>query len=243
MQTMRPITEPSSDPQQRALDQVVDDFIAYDVGQLRGAAGMAARQRFAALGPEALPALVRGLNKAAGIHASCPVGVIAGKLISTLQNANDPSLREYAINNIGVGVPEDAPHFHRLKALRKNWLGGPAMPPNVALIVDRLESRQEGELMELMLALSDAPSDTVVAALRSGDEYLGAAAVLAIIQGPQRWDAPAARPATSGRHALSNTGRKRADQIARGRRSTCPVALSGRETESAGIPQQAHEFA
>jgi hypothetical protein len=188
VQTLRPMSEPVLDPQQRALDQVVDDFIAYDVGQLRGAAGLQARERFAELGPESIPALVRGLNRAAGIHASCPVGVIAGKLITTLRSANDPSLRQYAIDHIGVGVPEEAPHFHRLLALRKNWLGAPSMSPNVALVVDRLESRQEGELMELMLALSDAPSDTVVAALRSGDEYLAAAATLAIIQGPHVWD-------------------------------------------------------
>jgi hypothetical protein len=42
--------------------------------------------------------------------------------------------------------------------------------------------------MELMLALSDAPSDTIVAALRSGDPYLGAAAALAIAQGGHAWD-------------------------------------------------------
>jgi hypothetical protein len=188
VQALQPLSDPSADPQQRELDRVVDDFIAYDIGQLRGAAGAAACGRFSKLGPEALPALVRGLNKAAGIHASCPVGVIAGKLLTTLRTANDPSLLQYAINNVGVGVPEDAPHYHRLVALRKNWLGAPQMPANVATVVDRLESRQEGELMELMLALSDAPSDTVVAALRSGDEYLGAAAVLAIIQGPHIWD-------------------------------------------------------
>ncbi len=111
VQTIRPMSESSMDPRERALDQIVDDFIAYDVGKLRGAAGAAARQRFAELGPEALPALVRGLNKAAGIHASCPVGVIAGKLITTLRTANDPSLREFAIANIGVGVPENAPRF------------------------------------------------------------------------------------------------------------------------------------
>jgi hypothetical protein len=183
------LTPESVDPQQRAMDEIVDAFIAYDVGQLRGAAGAKARQKFAELGPEAVPALVRGLNKAAGIHASCPVGVIASKLMMTLQSANDPSLRQYAIDHLGVGVPETAPHFERLAALRKNWLGASAMPATVAAVVDRLESRQDGELMELMLALSDAPSDTVIAALRSGDEYLGAAAALAILQGPHAWDA------------------------------------------------------
>jgi hypothetical protein len=171
---LRPLTPESLDPEQRELDRIVDNFIAYDVGQLRGAAGAQARQRFAQLGPEAIPALVRGLNKSAGIHASCPVGVIASKLMSTLQSANDPSLRQYAIDHVGVDVPETAPHFKRLVALRNNWLGAPAMPTNVAAVVDRL---------------SDAPSDTIVAALRSGDSYLGAAAALAILQGPHSWDA------------------------------------------------------
>jgi hypothetical protein len=186
--TALPVSDAPLDPQQVGFDQIVDDFIAYDVGRLRGTAGMQARQRFAELGPDALPALVRGLNRAAGLHASCPVGVIAGKLIATLRTASDPSLRQYAIDNIGAGVPEDAPHYARLVALRKNWLDAPAMPANVAVIVERLEDRQEGELMELMLSLSGAPSDTLVAALRSGDEYLAAAATLAIIQGPKVWD-------------------------------------------------------
>ena len=187
--SLQPLSDIPVSAEQQAMNRIVDDFIEYDIGKLRGAAGAAARSKFAKLGPDALPALVRGLNKAAGIHASCPVGVIAGKLIMTLRKVNDPSMTQYAINNIGVGVSEDAPHFNRLAALRKNWLGAPSMPPNVEAIVTRLESRQEGELMELMLALSDAPSDTIVAALRSGDEYLGAAATLAVLQSSGRWDA------------------------------------------------------
>jgi hypothetical protein len=186
--TLQPISDAPTDPQQQAFDRIVDDFIAYDVGQLRGAAGMMARERFAALGPEALPALVRGLNRAAGMQASCPVGVIASKLISMLRNLDDPSLRQYAIDNIGAGVSPDAPMYHCLVSLRKNWLGAPSMPKNVTVLVERLEARQEGELMELMLALTDAPSDTIIAALRSGDEHLAAAATLAIIQGPHSWD-------------------------------------------------------
>src|SRR5690606_31817077 len=83
--SLMPLTQESLDPEQRAMDRIVDDFIAYDIGQLRGTAGARARQQFAQLGPESIPALVRGLNKAAGIHASCPVGVIASKLVSTLQ--------------------------------------------------------------------------------------------------------------------------------------------------------------
>jgi hypothetical protein len=183
-----PISDEPLDAQQREYDRVVDNFIAYDVGKLRGSAGRQARQQFAELGPESVPALVRGLNRAAGIHASCPVGVIASKLIMTLRASSDPSLRQYAVEHLGAGVPEDAPHYNRILALRNSWLDAPGMPANVAQIVERLESRQEGELMELMLALSEAPSDTLIAALRSGDEYLAAAASLAIVQSPNSWD-------------------------------------------------------
>ncbi|MCA9216577.1 MAG: hypothetical protein KDB27_26085, partial [Planctomycetales bacterium] len=75
------VTEPSNDPIQRQYDQIVDRFIQYDVGKLRGAAGIAANRAFRELGPEAFPALIRGLNRSANIHASCPVGVIAGKVL------------------------------------------------------------------------------------------------------------------------------------------------------------------
>jgi hypothetical protein len=182
-----PLTDPRETAEQQTFDQIVDDFIEYDVGRLRGAAGQRARERFAALGPEAFPALIRGLNKAAGIHASCPVGVIAGKVLSTLRVTNDPSLKDYALTHIGVGVDESAPHYQRLLAMRKHWLNGPALPPKVAAVIDRLEVRQEGELMELMLALSDAPSDTIVSSLTSGDDYLAAAATLSLIQGNRTW--------------------------------------------------------
>ncbi|MCA9148767.1 MAG: hypothetical protein KDA92_05690 [Planctomycetales bacterium] len=183
MQVLKPITEVPLDPEQRRLDQVVDDFIAFDVGQLSGAAGRTAQRRFSLLGPEAIPALVRGLNKSASIHASCPVGMIAGKLMTTLRLSSDPSLRDYALANVGMGVPESAPHYHRLQALRKNWLGANDMPQPVSALVERIGMSGEGELLELTLALTDAPAETLAAALRSHDDYLASAAILAIIQG------------------------------------------------------------
>jgi hypothetical protein len=140
-----------------------------------------------ALGPDSIPALVRGLNKAAGIHASCPVGVIAGKLMNTLRQSQDPSWRQYALDHVGLGVSERAPHFQRLMAMRKSWLQGPAMPPQVAMVLEEMNHGPQGELMELMLALSDAPSDTVIYAIQSHDDFLATAAVLGIMQGQPAW--------------------------------------------------------
>ena len=135
------------------------------------------------LGEDAIPALVRGLNKSAGIHASCPVGVIAGKLIQTLRGVTDPSLSQYAIENIGRDVPEDAPHFRRILAFRRRWLGRTnEVPEAVAAVVAQQTLRDDGQLLELVLALSDAPIDTLIAALESGDQRLCCAAMIALTQ-------------------------------------------------------------
>ncbi len=72
-------------------DRIVNDFIAYDIGQLRGQPGQQAYQRFfqALNGEEALPALVRGVNKAARIQSSCPIVVISTKLQAIVAAAKD----------------------------------------------------------------------------------------------------------------------------------------------------------
>lgn len=164
-------------------DRIVDAFIAYDVGELRGAAGQAAHRQFMALGPEGVPAVVRGLNKAARLHASCPVGVLASKLISLLQRMRDPSLSQYAIDHLGRDVPENAPHYQRIIALRDRWLrnlGGSA--ESAAQVVAEHGLQQDGELVELVLALTDAPGETLLAAVQSRDQRLRDAALLALIQ-------------------------------------------------------------
>lgn len=98
-------------------DEVVDKFVEFDVGRLKGAPGAKARHDFNRLGPEAIRSLVRGLNKSASIHASCPVVVIAGKIEALLRDHEDPSLLRYALDNIGRDVPADAPHFSHLQGL------------------------------------------------------------------------------------------------------------------------------
>ena len=104
------------------FDQVVNDFIEYDLGRLRGKAAERALAEFQKLGPEAIPALVRGLNKSAFISASCPVGVISSKLATVAANTNDPKMLEYALVHLGEDVDAGAPHFNRLKKVRRNLM-------------------------------------------------------------------------------------------------------------------------
>lgn len=106
-----------SSPEQRRIDEVVNQFIQFDIGQLGGAEGARAKQEFDRLGAESIPALVRGLNRSASIHASCPVCVISNKLNHALRQSNSQSLFGYALANIGRDVPHTAPHYWRLESL------------------------------------------------------------------------------------------------------------------------------
>jgi HEAT repeat protein len=105
-------------PPPNQLDYVVDQFIQYDVGQLRGEPGQQALMAFNRLGTESVPALIRGLHRAACISASCPVIVLASKLSTTLRSSG-PEMTELALGQLGAGVPPAAPHYHRLESLKQ----------------------------------------------------------------------------------------------------------------------------
>lgn len=95
-------------PQQRArYDRIVNEFIQYDVGQLRGEQGRAANARFQALkNPHAIPALVRGAISASRIRASCPIIMISNKLGGLLRSTNDPRLLQHAMDYLEPTGPE-----------------------------------------------------------------------------------------------------------------------------------------
>ena len=99
------------------LDKVIDRFMLFDTGQLKGAEGKAALDDFTKLGPEAIPALIRGINRAAVMEQSCPTLVIAKKLKILLMASNDQDLLDFAHDNIAAGV-ERSQHMNVLQDLR-----------------------------------------------------------------------------------------------------------------------------
>jgi hypothetical protein len=106
-----------TDEEEAQIDKIIDRFIRYDIGELVGVEGRKALAEFHKLGPEAIPGLIRGMNKAARIEASCPALVIARKLGQMLRSSEDPQLLEFARENIGAGVTRSR-HMGLLQDLR-----------------------------------------------------------------------------------------------------------------------------
>ena len=99
------------------LDKVIDRFMLADTDQLRGEEAKTAFKDFFKLGPEAIPALIRGINRAAIREQSCPTLVIAKKLRTMLLATDDQELLEFARDEIGAGV-ERSRHKNVLQDLR-----------------------------------------------------------------------------------------------------------------------------
>jgi tetratricopeptide (TPR) repeat protein len=166
--------------QNPVYDYVVDRFILYDIGQLRGAAGQQAKREFQALGPYAVPALVRGLNRSASIQASCPVVVIASKLEQSLSSAGDYQMIRYAVENIGRGVPTNAPHLARLQSLREALRRQHLDRPD--LLRQELASQgvaASNEIVHAVTGYAQAPHEKLAAGVHSADPRERLAAVAA----------------------------------------------------------------
>ncbi|MGH7138042.1 MAG: hypothetical protein ACREHD_20010, partial [Pirellulales bacterium] len=149
-----------NDGQNSEHDNVVERFIQYDIGQLRGEEGVKAREGFQRLGPDAMESLVRGLNRSASIHASCPVMVITYKIEAVLRANPDPTLLRCAVDNIGRGVPSTAPHHWRLKELLAQLRRMRLSPAgvNVTMLLAQLQSHSRPAVLEALDLILDRAS-------------------------------------------------------------------------------------
>src|SRR5438445_9244046 len=111
--SLRELTE----EEEKALDEVIDRFIQYDSGQLKDADGKKVVRDFQKLGPDAIPALIRGLNRAARIDHSCPAVTIARKLARMFAVTEDTELLQFARENVGAGITQSR-HLTVLRDLR-----------------------------------------------------------------------------------------------------------------------------
>jgi hypothetical protein len=156
-----------TDEEEAHLDDVINRFIQYDSGQLAAEDGKKARQDFEKLGPEAIPALIRGLNEAARIEHSCPAVTIAKKLGRMLMASDDTELLQYARENVGAGITRSR-HLAVLRDLRTACMlrqnqvarlaaAGPKAPP----------STSTADLADVKTKLADERAEVRAAAARA----------------------------------------------------------------------------
>lgn len=166
--------------EEKKLDEIIDRFMLYDIGKLRGKEGAQAYRAFVKLGPEAIPALLRGLNRAAAYDESCPVVVIAKKLGQLLAASTDVKLMQFARDEIGssVGRTRHGAVLQDLRVscmLRKNALmragyGAGVKPPQRMTTSELVTEagRERGQrLKQVLFELARRPGDDAISTLGS----------------------------------------------------------------------------
>ena len=186
-QRAKPLVKPPAQPEEADADEIVENFIQYDIGKLTGAAGNRAQKAFQRLGADDIPALVRGLNQSASIRASCPVVVISTKLQNTLKQTNDQATIDYVLENLGRDVPRNAPHAKRIDALRAKLATSAAdrqFNQDLAR-VRPIQNESPSRWVPRVRRLYRAGGKEIAAALERPDEQRAAWAALAMRARPE----------------------------------------------------------
>src|SRR5262249_8430450 len=111
-----------SKEEEAKLEDTIDRFIQSDTGKLKGEEGRKAQKEFDSLPPEAIPALIRALNRAAKDNQTCPVLTITKKLSRMLLASEDEKLLEFARDEIGADGADRSRYGAALKDLRSRIL-------------------------------------------------------------------------------------------------------------------------
>ncbi|MFL5340084.1 MAG: hypothetical protein ACJ8F7_08025 [Gemmataceae bacterium] len=114
---LAPSLRETTEADENKFDAVINRFIEYDTGKLKGPDAKKALEDFLKLPPEAVFALVRGMNRAAAINDSCPALVIARRVASQVRSTRDRELVQYVRENAGAGV-EKSRHMAIIKDLK-----------------------------------------------------------------------------------------------------------------------------
>mgnify|MGYP006969321908 CR=1 FL=1 len=98
------------------IEAILDRFIEHDLGVRPDPKAV---QEFQALGLEAIPALVRALNRTAPLAQKCPPAMIARKLNSLLLRVQDPEVCDFVRREVGAGI-RSGPNVGFLDSVRFN---------------------------------------------------------------------------------------------------------------------------
>jgi hypothetical protein len=166
-----------TDEEERKYDAVIDRFVQQDTGVLKGKEAERALKEFAALKPEAIPALIRGLNRTAKFEHTCPCLVIAKKLERLLLASDDRELLEYARDEIGADVGRSRHQSvlqdlrlrvtFRMNALARQAPAGPKAPrqKTVAELAEAASTERGARLKAVLLELEKRDGPEVLSGL------------------------------------------------------------------------------
>jgi hypothetical protein len=168
-----------TEEEEKKLDAIIDRFILFDTGRLRGQEGQDAARAFAKLGSDAIPALLRGINRAAALNHSCPVTMIAAKLDRLLGSSSDVKLLGFARDEM-EGAAQTSGHRVIVQNLRfavtqrRNAVlrtavstGGPATLKKLTTLqlIENTSKERGDRLRDLLMELGQRSGDDAINAL------------------------------------------------------------------------------
>jgi hypothetical protein len=229
------------------FDAIIDRFILADTGRLRGEDARKAVKEFDALKAEAIPALIRGLNKAARINHSCPVLMIGKKLSRMLLSSSDAVLLEYARDELADSA-RNTPHavpIQNLRVqlmLRKNAVERLALPP----LPKELDRVPTARLITMAGSERGARKKTVLEELAKRDGREAMLALARAASSPDRDAQKAGREALDGylaRQSMSGIKEAMVEPGAEVRKSAIRVAATNEGLVAAIIERLTDERA
>jgi len=174
------------------IDTVIDRFIQYDIGKLKGAEGKKALDDFNRLGSESVFNLIDGLNRAANMEDSCPAVIIAKRVAKILTTSDDPHLLAFAKDSIGADVKAKR-HLNVLKDLQFNILLRKADLQRRGITVNSVKSASTMSLADLEKAIRKEKGASLRSLLTEVEKRQGPKAVDLLVMGITNPDADIAK--------------------------------------------------
>lgn len=166
----------------KKIDTIIDRFIAYDTGKLKGAEGKKALDDFNKLGPESIFNLIDGLNRAANMEDSCPAVIIAKRVATILRASEDPMLLACAKDSIGADVKAKR-HLGVLKDLQFHILLRKSELQKRGITVATMKTPANLSLTDLEKGISKESGNSLKSLLAEAERRNGAKAVDLLVLG------------------------------------------------------------
>lgn len=166
----------------KKIDNIIDRFIAYDTGKLKGAEGKKALDDFNRLGAESIFNLIDGLNRAANMEDSCPAVIIAKRIATIIKSTDDPMLLGVAKDSIGADVKAKR-HLGVLKDLQFHILLRKADLQKRGITTASAKTASSMSLAELEKAIARESGNQLKSLLIEAEKRNGVKAVDLLVQG------------------------------------------------------------